>query len=108
MANVIDANTRLNAGAYVSFTSRYRNSKVFFYGNERKITFGTYKKTLTPLSETDSFLTITKAFEYRPDLVSYKVYSSPDYWWKILEFNNMMEIFDFKAGVNIRLPANFV
>jgi len=53
-------------------------------------------------------LTITKAFEFRPDLVSYKVYSTPDYWWKILEFNGMMDIFDFKNGRNIRLPSNFV
>jgi len=54
------------------------------------------------------FLTITKAFEYRPDLVSYKVYSTPDYWWKILEFNNMLDIFEFHTGRNIRLPSNFV
>lgn len=108
MANTIDTNTRLAAGSYVTFTSRYRSSKVFFYGNDRKITFGTYKKSTQTTSETDSFLTITKAFEYRPDLVSYKVYSTPDYWWKILEFNNMLDIFEFKTGRNIRLPSNFV
>ena len=108
MANTVDNNTRLNAGSYVTFTSRYRNSKVLFYGNDRKLTFSTYKKTEQTTSERDSFLTITKAFEYRPDLVSYKVYSTPDYWWKILEFNNMLDIFEFKNGRNIRLPSNFV
>jgi|APGre2960657373_1045057.scaffolds.fasta_scaffold00093_24 hypothetical protein len=108
MANTIDKNVRLTAGSYVTFTSRYRSSNIFFYGNDRKITFSTYKKRSQVTSETDSFLTITKAFEFRPDLVSYKVYSTPDYWWKILEFNGMMDIFDFKNGRNIRLPSNFV
>ena len=39
-----------------------------------------------------------------PEIVSNKVYGSPDFWWKIMEANNIKDIFDFKTGINIRLP----
>jgi hypothetical protein len=38
--------------------------------------------------------------------VSLETYGVVDYWWKILEANNMKDIFDFKSGVNIRLPGS--
>lgn len=108
MANTIDYDTRLSAASYVTFTSRYRQSNVIYYGDNRKITFTTYKRQEIPPSESDTFLTITKPFEFRPDLVSYRVYGTADYWWKILQFNKINDIFGFRAGVNIRIPTNLV
>jgi len=108
MANTVDYNTKLTAASYVPFTSRYRTSSVIFYGDDRKITFSTYKRTPIEASETDTFLTVTKPFEFRPDLVSYRVYGTADYWWKILQFNQINDIFGFKAGLNIRIPTNLV
>lgn len=108
MANTIDYNTKLKASSYVTFTSRYKSSDVVFYGDDRKTTFTTYKRVEIPQSETDTFLTVTAPFAYRPDLVSYRAYGTPDYWWKILEFNNIADIYDFKAGLNIRIPTNLV
>lgn len=108
MANTIDYDTRLKAASYVTFTSRYKTSDVIFYGDDRKTTFTTYKRNEIPASETDTFMTITKPTEFRPDLVSYKAYGTPDYWWKILEFNQIADIYNFKAGLNIRIPTNLV
>lgn len=108
MANTIDYDTRLKSGSYVNFTSRYRTSTVVFYGDDRKTTFTTYKRSSIPESETDTFLTVTSAIEYRPDIVSYKAYGTPDYWWRILEFNGIYDISDFRAGRNIRIPSNLV
>ncbi len=108
MANTIDYDTRLKAGSYVTFTSRYKTSSVVFYGDDRKTTFTTYKRTTIPASETDTFLTVTTPIEFRPDIVSYKAYGTPDYWWKILEFNGISDIYDFRAGLNIRIPTNLV
>ena len=103
--NSVSEKTMLSPGSHsIDLIATSKHLEVL----DRKITFSTYKKRSQVTSETDSFLTITKAFEFRPDLVSYKVYSTPDYWWKILEFNGMMDIFDFKNGKNIRLPSNFV
>jgi len=44
--------------------------------------------------------------EYRPDLVSRDKYGIPDFWWKIMEVNNIKDIIDFKAGRTIVLPEN--
>ena len=107
MANYIEYTDRLNPDIYVVMSSRYMSSKVIYYGDDRKITFTTYKKTEIPQSEDDKFLTLTSAVNYRPDLVSQKVYFTPDYWWRIMEFNGMKDITEFVAGKTIRLPSNF-
>ena len=49
-------------------------------------------------------MVISPGYEYRPDLISQMVYGSPDFWWKIMEVNSIKDIFDFKAGVNLRIP----
>lgn len=102
-----DANMR--ADRFVIFTSRYNESDVVYYtfGDQKRITFETYKRTTnyTP-GPTDTYTVITAGQEYRPDMLSSQVYGVPDYWWKILEANNIKDIYEFKAGKNIRLPAN--
>ena len=44
--------------------------------------------------------------EYRPDLVSNRVYGTPDFWWRIMEANNIKDVFEFKAGLNLRIPGS--
>jgi hypothetical protein len=76
-------------------------------GTKRVLTFGTYKKQIPATSsEEDMYTVVTPGFEYRPDLLSQKVYGTPDFWWKILEANNIKDVFEFKTGKNIRLPGN--
>lgn len=87
--------------------SRYRDSKVIYYGVKRLIAFETYLRQPYQVTGEESILLIKKTIEYRPDLVSYDVYGVPDYWWKILEVNNMKDVWDFKAGVTIKLPSVF-
>ena len=85
-------------------TSRYYKGVVIYYGEQRKLTFETYLRTpYVPVGD-ESVMLITKGVEYRPDLVSFQVYGFPDGWWKILEANQMHDIFDFKAGKTIILP----
>lgn len=107
MANPIEYATRLNPDVYVVMTSRYMNSDVIYYGNDRKITFTTYKRKEIQQSEDDKFLIIPATMNYRPDLVSHKIYFTPDYWWRILEYNGMKDITEFVSGRTIRLPSNF-
>jgi hypothetical protein len=104
MAQSIGA-ANLPTSNFVDNTSRYNSSTVIYYGDGRKLTFTTYKKQSYPTSPDDRFMVISKGYEYRPDLVSNKVYGLVSYWWKILEANDMKDIWDFKVGTNIRIPA---
>ena len=104
MANYFETTT-LNPLNFVSFTSRYSENKICYYKEDRYLTFNTYKKNSYPSSSRDKYMVITKGYEYRPDLISQKIYGFPDYWWKIMEANNIKDIYNFKAGVNIRIPG---
>ena len=105
MANRIEV-ANLRNDRFVSTLSRYNNSTIVYYGDDKKITFDTYRRTPDVRSDQDKFMVITKGYEYRPDLVSQEMYGVVDFWWRIMEVNNIYDIFDFKAGVNIRLPGN--
>lgn len=98
--------SRIQSSAYVDVTSRYRGSKVYYYGDNNIITFETYKRRPPVLSKNDKFYLITSSTEYRPDLVADLAYGIPSYWWKIMEANGMKDIMDFKAGTTIRIPES--
>lgn len=103
MANFIETTT-INPRQFVPVTSRYADASVIYYTENKLLTFKTYVKTPIQPNQKDKFLVITKHYEYRPDLVSFDVYGTPDFWWKIMEVNNIKDIFDFTAGQTIRLP----
>jgi len=104
MANYIEQ-TQIDPGTFVTPTSRYTASKVIYYTALKRITFTTYKRKEFMPSNQDKFMVITSGLEYRPDLVSNRAYGFPDFWWKILEANNMFDVWEFKAGTNIRIPS---
>jgi hypothetical protein len=84
--------------------SRYMNQKVIYYGDKRLMTFDIYNKNeYTPTGD-ERVMLITKGLEYRPDLVSYDAYGFVDNWWRILEANQMKDVWDFKAGKTILIP----
>jgi hypothetical protein len=103
MANKIEY-TNLRATDFVTSVSRYANSKILYYSDEKIITFETYKKKEFKPSPSDQVAVIPPGMEYRPDLVSKDKYGVPDFWWKIMEVNNIKDIIDFKAGRTIILP----
>lgn len=106
MANKISVSTN-NPTKYVTPTSRYINSTVLYYGDKNNITFSTYKRSENYDNSSDKFTVIPAGMEYRPDLISKKAYGVPDFWWKIMEANNIKDIFDFKSGLTIRIPNAF-
>lgn len=103
MPNKIETLTTANAGNFVNATSRYIDSTVIAYGQDRKVTFTTYKR-IDKTSQFDKFLVIPEGYAYRPDLVSNRVFGYPDSWWLIMEVNNIYDIKDFVAGKTIRIP----
>ena len=87
--------------------SRYVDSAVVYYGDNNILTFTTYKREDAPADIlNDQFTVITSGTEYRPDKLSNQAYGTPDLWWKIMQANGIFDIWEFKAGLNIRLPAN--
>lgn len=90
---------------YVTATSRYANSTVIIYGEDGIITFNTYKKHSFPSSQSDKFDVVPPGEEFRPDKTSQRAYGTVDFWWRILEANNIKDIYDYTAGTNIRVPS---
>lgn len=105
MANKIEF-TDLQPNDFVTRVSRYMSSRIIYYSDEKIITFETYKKQKFSPSSTDQVAIIPPGMEYRPDLVSKEKYGISDFWWKIMEANNISDIMDFKAGRTIILPEN--
>jgi len=103
MANYSQA-TNIDPKRFVPVTSRYSDATVVYYTENKLLTFTIYKKNKTKLDRRDKYYVITAGTEYRPDLVSQTAYGTVDFWWKIMEANEIKDIFDFKAGLNIRIP----
>ena len=91
---------------FVNPTSRYIDSEVILWGENRLLTFNTYKRTPIDVTEEDQFTVIKPGDEFRPDLTSFRVYGTVDFWWRIMEANGLADIFDYRAGLNIRLPSS--
>jgi hypothetical protein len=98
--------TTIRPTNFVNPTSRYANSVVAYYSEQRRLTFNTYKKVPFVPSDSDRFMVVSKGYEYRPDLVSFDMYGTTNFWWRIMEANGMKDILEFKAGANIRIPNN--
>ena len=98
--------TPIRPETFVPATSRYSRSKVVYYTEKKKLTFSTYRRFATKPSDQDRFITLTKGYEYRPDLVSFDAYGTTDFWWKIMEVYGIKDILDFSVGRNVRIPNN--
>lgn len=106
MAYQVSVSETSKSSNYVTALSRYYGSKVLVYGDEKKLTFETYKRLSIPTSVYDKYTVIPEGYAYRPDLVSNKVYGYPDSWWLIMQANQIYDIKDFVAGKTIRIPVN--
>lgn len=61
-----------------------------------------------PRFPSDVLMTITKVYEYRPDLLAFDLYSDSRLWWVFAARNpNRLgpdPYFDFVTGINIYIP----
>ena len=98
--------TKLKSSKFVSGLSRYKDYPIIYWSEKNYLTLPTYKKTDNAPNAGDMFTVISPGQEFRPDKVSQEMYGTPDLWWRILEANNIKDIFEFKSGLSIRLPGN--
>lgn len=47
---------------------------------------------------------IVSGEENRPDLVSYKIYGTTQYWWIILYYNSLVHNEEITAGLELKYP----
>ena len=106
MANKIEI-TKILANKMVASGSRYEDNKVIYYGEDKYITFPIYRRRNISSGDRDKYTVINKSTEYRPDLVSQDFYGTSIFWWKIMEKNNIRDIWDFKSGLSILIPETF-
>ena len=104
MANYIEEYSLKNTKNFTTITSRYIKSNILLYGDDKKITYETYKRKKYLYNDSDRFFEIRPGLEYRPDVVSNTIYGSSDYWWLIMEYNNIKDIMEFKSGLYLRIP----
>jgi hypothetical protein len=106
MANSIEP-AEQKASQFVSNSSRYLNSEVVYWSDKRILTFKTYKRSPVTKTSNDKFLIINAGLQYRPDRIAQKAYGKQliGYWWKIMEANNITDVFDLKIGTVLRVPS---
>lgn len=105
MAFQIKDATEVNKDNLLNDGSRYQKSRVIYYGPVPKTTFEIYKRGIISVG-TERVALINAGWEYRPDLVSFDLYGTPDFWWRLMEINGMKDILEFKSGVTLKIPTN--
>lgn len=105
MANKIEL-SRVLARKMVAANSRYEDSQVIYYGENKYITFPLYRRPTIQKSQNDKYTVIGKGYEYRPDLVAVDFYGTSIFWHRILEANGIKDIWDFKSGLSIKIPGS--
>jgi len=85
-------------------TSPYYNTEVI---NGKYLDVLNYRPI--PMLPSDVLMTITKVYEYRPDLLAYDLYNDSRLWWVFAERNpNRLgedPYFNFVTGLSIFVPT---
>jgi hypothetical protein len=70
---------------------------------------GFYVRRKIPAASDDTTITLSAAYQYRPDKLAYDLYGNPSYWWIFAARNiNLIRdpIYDFVAGLQIVVPSS--
>lgn len=83
-------------------TSRYQVLRVIVDENQRYLE--TYNQVEIPETDEDTYHIVSFSEEGRLDIIANNYYNNPSYWWALAIANNMIDPFDFKKGIMIRIP----
>lgn len=80
-----------------------------YYGTEVNGNFlGVWKRRSIPPSGNDSVIVVQQRHRHRPDLLSYDLYGTADYWWVFLARNIDVirdPIYDLVPGMELYIPS---
>ena len=89
-----------------SETSRYRGSTMTSVETDSGLQNYTILKLPVDVPETESdfFIEIDSTNEFRPDMLSFQVYGTPDFGWALMEINNLRSFKDLTLRNRLRIP----
>lgn len=86
--------------------SRYRGSTITSVSTPGGLQNYTILKLpiQVPETEFDFYIEIDSTNEFRPDMLSFQVYGTPDYGWALMEVNNLRSFRDLTIRNRLRIP----
>lgn len=86
--------------------SRYRGSTITSVTTSEGLQNYTILKLpiQVPETEFDFYVSIDSNNEFRPDMLSFQVYGTPDYGWALMEVNTLRSFKDLKLQARLRIP----
>ena len=86
--------------------SRYRGSTVTQVDrNGEVVEYVLLRKPLNlPETDEDRYMVIDQANQFRPDILSFQMYGSPDFGWAIMEVNEIRSFVELGLGIRLRIP----
>ena len=85
--------------------SRYKNLRTIKDNENGRIHHESWNQQAIPISNSDDdYYTVTNETEGRLDIIAYKYYGSPRYWWIISLANYIIDPFDVPVGTTLRIP----
>lgn len=87
-------------------TSRYRGSTITSVDTDEGLQNYTILKLpiIVPETQYDFFIEIDSTNEFRPDMLSFQVYGTPDYGWALMEINTLRSFKDLYMRNRLRIP----
>jgi len=87
--------------------SRYSSRSPYFSTKQTNWYLGYFEPRRIPTNVTDDLIQVEAKYHERPDLLSYDLYHTVDFWW-IFAARNMDDIkdpiYDLRAGMHIYVP----
>lgn len=86
--------------------SRYRGSIITSVNTDEGLQNYTILKLPieVPETEQDFYIEIDSSNEFRPDMLSFQVYGTPDYGWALMELNTLRSFKDLSLRTRLRVP----
>ena len=87
--------------------ANYDSTSAYYSTGYSQFFLDTMQNRNIPKESDDRLMVINQTYQYRPDLLSYDLYDTPNLWWVFYQRNpNTLTAppLDFKAGVTIYLP----
>jgi hypothetical protein len=86
--------------------SRYYNSTITSVTTDNGLENYTILKLPISVPETDGdfYIEIDSTNEFRPDMLSFQVYGTPDFGWAIMEVNTLLSFKDLYIRNRLRIP----
>ena len=82
---------------------RYKNLRTL-QDETGKIYHETWFQKFINKSNADEYFIVTKIEEDRLDIISYKYYNTPKYWWVIAMANDIIDPLCVRRGTILRIP----